>query len=164
VDVDAVVSRSQDRFQVHELTADVNFVEHLRGLIDRGTSCVVLRKDGSAVSLLLKAGAKLGDLPFANEPTVASLDVARVDELVVKQLLATVDRGGRLEYSADPERLFAEVVGGDAGAAVMLNATSIDRVLAVADAGAVMPQKATHFEPEVPSGIVGLSWGAQGPN
>lgn len=157
-DVAAVIEGVQGRFQVHELTPGTSFVEHLDGLRDRGTACVVVQRDGSAYSLLLKAGAKLGDLPFANEPTVASLDVTRVDEMVVKPLVSTLGKQGQLAYSADPDHVIDEVVNGAGAAAVMLNPATVEQVLAVADAGAVMPQKATYFVPKVPSGIVGLSW------
>ena len=51
-----------------------------------------------------------------------------------------------------------EVVNGAAAAGVMLNATSVEQVLAVSDAGAVMPQKATYFAPKVPSGLVTLGF------
>ncbi len=159
VDVDGVIGILQQRFHMRELTPDVDFVQHLSGLRDRGTACAVVRRGGSAVSLLLKAGAKLGDLPFANEPTVASLDVARVDEMVVRPLLASAGKSGSLEYSADAGHVIAQVVSGGAGAAVMLNPTSVEQVLAVADAGAVMPQKATYFTPKVPGGLVAMSWG-----
>jgi uncharacterized protein (DUF1015 family) len=43
---------------------------------------------------------------------------------------------------------------GNATAAVLLNATRIEQVFAVADAGDVMPQKSTYFAPKVPSGLV----------
>jgi len=37
---------------------------------------------------------------------------------------------------------------------VVLNSMGVDEVLAVADAGDVMPQKSTYFDPKVPTGIV----------
>jgi len=37
---------------------------------------------------------------------------------------------------------------------VLLNPTRVDQVLAVADAGDVMPPKSTYFIPKVPSGLV----------
>ena len=119
---------------------------------------MIVKQDGSAISLLLKAGAKLGDLPFANEPTIASLDVARVDEMVVKPLLALAGEKGHVSYSADPSRVAEELMAGTAAAAVMLNPTSVEQVVSVADAGLVMPHKATYFTPKVPSGMVTLSW------
>jgi uncharacterized protein (DUF1015 family) len=153
-DIDGMLSGCRDRFHVHELSQDVSSTDHLVELEDRGTACIIVRPGGNPLALLLKAGAKLGDLQFANEPTVASLDVARIDELVVKPLLATAGEGARLGYSADPKEVVREVVHGAAAFGVMLNPTSVEQVLAVADAGSVMPQKATFFSPKVPSGLV----------
>ena len=159
-DVDGVVGACRERFHVHELANDVNYADHLVELRDRGTACIVVQPRANAVSLLLKAGAKLGDLPFANEPSVASLGVARIDEMVVKRILATAGREAYLGYSADPDHVIDEVVNEAASAGVMLNATSVEQVLAVSDAGAVMPQKATYFTPKVPSGLVTLGFGS----
>jgi len=158
VDVSGVIDGLRQRFQVHELTPDTDYVQHLHGLRDRGTACAVVREGGWSVSLLLKAGANLGDLPFANEPTVASLDVALIDELVVRPLMTAAGKKGSLEYSADTDSVIQRAASGAVGAAVMLNPTSVEQVLAVADAGAVMPQKATYFTPKVPGGLVTLSW------
>jgi len=157
-DIDGMLSGCRDRLHVHELSQDVSSTDHLVELEDRGTACIIVRPGGNPLALLLKAGAKLGDLQFANEPTVASLDVARIDELVVKPLLATVGEGARLGYSADPKEVVREVVHGAAAFGVMLNPTSVEQVLAVADAGSVMPQKATFFSPKVPSGLVLLGY------
>jgi uncharacterized protein (DUF1015 family) len=41
----------------------------------------------------------------------------------------------------------------------LVNATGVEKVVDVADAGAVMPQKATYFIPKVPSGLVFLNLG-----
>jgi uncharacterized protein (DUF1015 family) len=46
----------------------------------------------------------------------------------------------------------------------MLNATSVEQVVAVADAGLVMPHKATYFTPKVPSGLVTVSWAGREPD
>jgi hypothetical protein len=97
VDVDRVLALCRERFHVHELRNDVNYAEHLAELRNRGTACILVQPGANAVSLLLKAGARLGDLPFANEPSVASLEVARIDEMVVKRLLATSDQDSHLQ-------------------------------------------------------------------
>jgi uncharacterized protein (DUF1015 family) len=57
-------------------------------------------------------------------------------------------------YTADPRAAFDAVRSGSAAAAVLVNPTKIEQVLAVADAGDVMPQKSTYFAPKVPSGLV----------
>jgi uncharacterized protein (DUF1015 family) len=160
LDVAAIIEGLRERFHIHELPTDVSYVQHLAELRDRGTACVVVQPDGHAVALLLKPGAKLGDLPFANEPTVASLDVARIDELVVKRLRSAAGDHGALEYSADADYVIEQVLGGGVAAGVLVNPTSLEQVLAVADAGSVMPQKATFFAPKVPSGLVLMRYDA----
>jgi len=158
-DGEEVVEGLRERFQIHELSAEVDYSKHLSELEDRGTACILVRRKANAVALLLKPGAKLGDLPFANEPAVASLGVARVDELVVKRLVTRAGKSGRLGYSADSDYVLDEVTRGRAVAGVLLNPTSVEEVLAISDSGAVMPQKATYFMPKVPSGLVFLSYG-----
>jgi uncharacterized protein (DUF1015 family) len=153
-----MVEDLRERFQIHELPAEVNYSDHLAELDNRGTACIVVLPEGNAVALLLKPGAKLGDLPFANQPAVASLGIARIDELVVKRFVAEAGKDARLAYSADSDHVIDEVTRGEAVAGVLLNATSVEQVLAVSDAEAVMPQKATYFMPKVPSGLVILSF------
>ena len=43
---------------------------------------------------------------------------------------------------------------GSAKLAFLLNPTPVEQVLAVADAGARMPQKSTYFYPKLPTGLV----------
>ncbi len=156
--IDSVVEELRDRFHVRELSAGLSYTDHLAELKSRGTACVLVQPDGNAVALLLKAGAKLGDLPFANEPTVATLDVARIDALVVNRLKEVAGSDARVGYTPDPHHLLEEVLNGDAVAGVMLNPVSLEQTLAVADAGANMPSKATFFMPKVPSGLVMLPY------
>ena len=48
----------------------------------------------------------------------------------------------------------APVDRGDASAAFLLRAPTVEQVRAVADAGAVMPQKSTYFFPKLYSGFL----------
>ena len=59
-----------------------------------------------------------------------------------------------MRFTADPGLARAEVESGRAALAVLLNPTPVDQVLAVADAGDLMPQKSTNFHPKLPSGLV----------
>jgi uncharacterized protein (DUF1015 family) len=77
-----------------------------------------------------------------------------VDEIVVKRLRVLAGDGSRLGYSADAHHVIDEVQQGSAAAGVLLNPSDLEQVLAVADAGGVMPQKSTYFMPKVPSGLV----------
>ncbi len=151
---DAFMKEVRDRFQIRELPGEANYMEELAGLRSRGTACVVVLPDERAVALLLKGGASLGDLPFAHEPSLASLDVARVEEMVVKRLQAAAGGQAHVDFSADAHHVIDQVRLGCASAGVLLNATTAEAVLAVADAGAMMPTKSTYFVPKVPSGLV----------
>ncbi len=66
---------------------------------------------------------------------------------------AALAAGGSVTYTQDASEA-ARAVETGAAAAFLLNATPVDQVLAVADAGARMPQKSTYFYPKLPTGLV----------
>lgn len=154
VDEEGMLSELRERFQMRELPSQANYLEELGSLHERGTACVLVLPGARAVALLLKGGASLGDLPFANEPVIASLDVARIAEIVVKRLKTAAGDEATVHYSADSDQVIDEVRQGEASVGVLLNPTGLDQVLAVAEAGSVMPPKSTYFMPKVPSGLV----------
>ena len=111
--------------------------------------------DAYDVTLVLKQDAPLERVPgLGKTPAVRALDVARVETLVVQYILAAAAATPSLGYTADAHAAFDAVRHGGAAAAVLLNPTRVEQVLAVADAGDVMPPKSTYFAPKVPSGLV----------
>ncbi len=160
VDARALVVHFRERFQLRELPPEAHYEEELTELGSRGTACVLVLPGGKALALLLKSGARLGDLSFVGEPSVAALDVARIDELIVKRVATAAGEDTQVDYSPDASLVIDEVRTGRAACGVLVNATPVHAVLAVADAGAVMPQKSTFFTPKVPSGVVGIQYTA----
>jgi len=152
----------RERFQIKELSPDDDLVDVLAHMQGRGTACAVVGRGGQTFAMLLKGGDTLEDFATGLHQAVSSLDVLRVDEMVVKPLLAAAGEDAQLEYTADPREAVRRVTGGRAACAVLLNPTPVDRVLAVADANEVMPQKSTYFYPKVPSGLVGLHYAPGG--
>ena len=75
------------------------------------------------------------------------LDVFGIDEPMLTA-------GGHVMYTQDAAEASAAVRAGKAQGAFLLNATPVRHVLAVADAGARMPQKSTYFYPKLPTGLV----------
>jgi uncharacterized protein (DUF1015 family) len=146
----------RDVFNIRQIADRHAAADELDGLLDRGTACVLVLPDAT-LALLLKPGASLGDVPFANEPAVASLDVARIDALVVDRLSAATG-GTSVRYSASADEVVEAVDRGHAMAGVLLQPTRVDQVLAVADAHAFMPPKSTYFIPKVPSGLVAMTY------
>lgn len=99
-------------------------------------------------------------LPPTQRETVAdTLDVARLSEYVLEPLLGIEDlrrdeRIGFVGGSHPPADLAHRVDHGAARAAFAMYPTSIDELLAVSDAGLLMPPKSTWFEPKLSSGLL----------
>ncbi len=122
-----------------------------------GTRCVVCLPGLRFLGLRLRPDAGLSHLPFATEPTVLELDVAKIDSLLV-DLLRTAAGGEAVTYEPASKIVNQTVDMGAASAGVLVNPVAVEQVLAVADAGAFMPQKSTFFAPKVPSGLAMLGW------
>jgi uncharacterized protein (DUF1015 family) len=93
-----------------------------------------------------------------DDPT-RSVDAAILDANLIEPILGIanptlderVDFVGGIRATAELER---RVDAGECALAFALHATTIDQLLRVADAGAVMPPKSTWFEPKLRSGLV----------
>lgn len=96
--------------------------------------------------------------PAPNDP-VASLDVSRLSDLVLGPILNVtdlrtdkrIDFVGGIRGPAELERL---VNSEQAAAAFCMFPTTMGQLLAVADAGLMMPPKSTWFEPKLRSGLM----------
>ena len=109
----------------------------------------------NGLTLVLRPNAPLDDIPgLGKSPALRSLDVAVIEPLVVKQILGAGTSTPTLTYTPDGNAALDAVRQGRAAASVLLNATKVSQVVAVADAGEVMPQKSTYFVPKVPAGLV----------
>ena len=103
----------------------------------------------------LAYGKKLAADVAAADP-VASLDVSVLQDRVLAPVLGIGDPRtdprisfvGGIRGTAELERR-----AGTGGIAFSLHATGIDQLLAVADAGLLMPPKSTWFEPKLRSGL-----------
>jgi uncharacterized protein (DUF1015 family) len=97
------------------------------------------------------------DLVDAGNP-VESLDVAVLESRILKPLLgigdirtdARIDFVGGIRGTAELER---RVTRGSAAIAFSMFPTTLDQLLAVSDAGLIMPPKSTWFEPKLRSGL-----------
>ena len=92
---------------------------------------------------------------------VERLDVSLLARLVLGPILGIGDP--RLDARIDfvgggrgVKALAAAVDGGDASVAFSLHPTSVEDLMAVADAGAILPPKTTWFEPKLADGLVSL--------
>jgi uncharacterized protein (DUF1015 family) len=89
---------------------------------------------------------------------IASLDVALLQDRVLAPILGIGDprTDKRIEFVGGirgPAELERRVNSGEMAIAFSLHPTTIDQLMAVSDAGQVMPPKSTWFEPKLRSGL-----------
>lgn len=86
------------------------------------------------------------------------LDVSVLHALVLERIFEItseqIKAGGLIEYTIDALGALGNVGPGTGNGAFMMNPPAISDVEAVADAGAVMPEKSTYFYPKLLTGLV----------
>ncbi|HEY4845047.1 MAG TPA: DUF1015 domain-containing protein [Candidatus Dormibacteraeota bacterium] len=96
--------------------------------------------------------------PSLGADAVSRLDVSVLHHAILERELglqpAEVEQERYLSYSRDVDALLDRVENGSAQAAFLLGPPAVSDVVAVAQAGRVMPQKSTYFFPKPASGIV----------
>ena len=153
-DLDHMLPRWRDWFDVQPVPAGVDPVATLASLGRERTACIVTDR-ARMVALVMRPGTLPDRLPsLAHSEAARELDVARIESLVVKEILGAGTSTPIVRYVADAKQALDMVQHGGAAMAVLLNPTKVEQVFAVADAGDVMPPKSTYFIPKVPSGLV----------
>jgi uncharacterized protein (DUF1015 family) len=89
---------------------------------------------------------------------VSELDVSVLHREILQRELgleqAILEQERYVSYSRDVQSVLDQVAAGAAQAAFLLRPPAVADVVAVANAGQVMPQKSTYFYPKPASGIV----------
>ena len=158
IDENALHEIADDLFDVSPLDSANEAEDVLAANRNQSTTCVVCLPGPKTFSLRLKPDVNLTEVGLPDEPTVRDLDIARIDKLVVDNLVGIAGEEASRSYDASVGDVVNAVESGRAAAGVLMNPTGVEQVLAVADAGAFMPQKSTYFAPKVPSGLVILGW------
>ena len=111
---------------------------------------LALKGDSRYVTLSLK--------PAHRPPTQASprtkLDVSLLQQLVVTTLCPSQEEQEAILYTKDDHEALDWVAKGTGTGALLLNATKVSEVQAVATAGERMPHKSTYFFPKPLTGLV----------
>jgi uncharacterized protein (DUF1015 family) len=98
------------------------------------------------------------DLSALGPPALRKLDVTVLHGVILGSLLgidaAALANQSYLAYTHDTAEALARVDRGECQAAFLMNATSVEQVLAACEAGFVLPQKSTYFEPKLATGMV----------
>jgi uncharacterized protein (DUF1015 family) len=140
VDPDGMRKAWAKRFVVEERLVEPDPSGLLDGLGARPAAAVVL-PDGRLLVL------------SARDDHHGELEIAVVEREVVQPLVRAAGPEASVSYAAAPGEVI-DAVGRGAAAGVLVRATPTDRVLAVSDAGGIMPPKSTYFAPKLPSGLL----------
>jgi len=109
---------------------------------------VMLTVDRDATDGLLDPGLSAGSRGLDVNALGIIIDKAYGDEA------ATMAADGRLWYVKDAARATQQVVDEEASAAFLLDEMPPAAISLVAEAGEVMPQKSTYFNPKAPTGLL----------
>ena len=130
-------------------------------LAKAGQGAIAVALGGERVKLRLlrlkEPGAMADAMPGA-PLAVQRLDVSVLHALVLERIFEItperIKAGGLIEYTIDALGALGNVGPGTGSGAFMMNPPAISDVEAVADAGAVMPEKSTYFYPKLLTGLV----------
>jgi uncharacterized protein (DUF1015 family) len=108
--------------------------------------------DGSWYLLVLKH-------PWSAENAVSALDVSVLNELIINPILGITDSrtDNRIDFiggSRGPEAIEEAVNSGNMAVGFTMFPTKMEELMAVADAGLIMPPKSTWFEPKLADGLL----------
>jgi uncharacterized protein (DUF1015 family) len=128
----------------------------------------LLREGGQRVTLALREVGKAGttwlglrpdaDLSPLGPPALQGLDVTVLHGLLLGPLLGVdkeaMAKQSYLTYTHDTQEALDRLSRSEAQAAFFMNPTQVDQVLQACEAGFVLPQKSTYFQPKLATGLV----------
>lgn len=140
-------------------TAKTKLTEALAQADAKSNSLGLVSHDTDKAYLLtLKPGIMTQEAGPDVEGPLADLDVVVLTHLVLDKILGfdnnARDQDHTIRYLADMTHVLQEVKSGRSRLAFLLNPTKVEQVQAVAEAGLIMPRKATYFYPKVLTGLV----------
>jgi uncharacterized protein (DUF1015 family) len=98
------------------------------------------------------------DLSLLGSPALRALDVTVLHGLILGPLLGidkeAMAKQSFLSYTHDTAEALARVESGQVQGAFFMNPTKVNQVLTACEAGFVLPQKSTYFQPKLATGLV----------
>lgn len=128
--------------------------------VERSVAFGVIGLDGQSFHLLTARSdqAVAGAMPAHLSPASRSLHVLVLNETVLQPLLgldaASRAAGERIAFTEDVSEAWERVDSGAYELAFLVDHVHVEQIVAVADAGEVLPQKSTFFYPKLATGMV----------
>jgi uncharacterized protein (DUF1015 family) len=156
--LDTLAERCQPWFEVESSAESdaASISDRLRREGEHAVSFAVRRpKQAQTLWLRLRKNA---DLSRLGPPTLGCLDVSVLHGLILDPLLGigaeAMAKQSNLTYSHELGETLNRVSTGAVQAAFIMNATKVHQVLDACEAGFVLPQKSTYFQPKLATGLV----------
>jgi uncharacterized protein (DUF1015 family) len=151
-------ARADRSFVISEGNEDSAAAIEKRLLADGATRVTfAVREVGKKGTLWLGLRAD-ADLAPLGPSALRGLDVTVLHGLLLGPVLgidaAAMAKQSFLGYTHDSDVALAKVSSGEFQAGFFMNATKVHQVLEACEAGFVLPQKSTYFEPKLATGIV----------
>ncbi len=149
----SATDRARRGFRVRGLPVDADITDQLALAGSEGPAFVVT--DGASAALLTDPEPFALDATVPRDRSVAwrNLDVSIAHHLLIRDLWELDDREGVVDFAHDVGEAL-EQARARAGVAVLLNATPVASVAAIAEAGERMPRKSTLFVPKPATGLL----------
>jgi len=154
---DDLISKLKDEFNVEELdsSSDSRNDDAEKILADKmanaSTSAFGLYSGNGVYHFITKK-------EITSEDPLERLDVGVLHTSILDKILGVgtkeLAEGSNLRYSQEIDNTAGKVDSGDFQLAFFLNATPVEQMKMVTDAGLKMPQKSTYFYPKLVSGLV----------
>jgi uncharacterized protein (DUF1015 family) len=161
VDIKDSLDKLKKYFTVEEKTVDAKEVHAVskKIMIDIKTKdkhkFALYTKDKYYV-LTLKDEKVMDEFAFDRSKTWRTLDVSILHKIVLEEILSITQDNleDHVKYTRVDDEAVKFVNQGKYDFSVLMNATKINELKAIADAGEHMPQKSTYFLPKMLSGLV----------
>jgi uncharacterized protein (DUF1015 family) len=117
---------------------------------------IALYTKGSYYILTLKDDQVMDTIAGDHSKTWRTLDVSILHKLILEEFLGINEKNleDHVKYTRVDAEAIQQVNEGKYDFSFLINATKIDQLKAIADAGEHMPQKSTYFLPKMLSGLV----------
>ena len=156
-DAEAMLARAEEHFEVTRHDSFDAMVEAVSAAAERHAFGCYARD--VCASLVLRDESIADEQVAVDRSTdYRRLDVSILHTLILERLLGidadALERQTNVTYTVEPAKGVMAVDEGEEQAFFLLNATSPDEVVRVADHGEKMPQKSTDFYPKLLTGLV----------
>ncbi|MDE0682193.1 MAG: DUF1015 domain-containing protein [Candidatus Poribacteria bacterium] len=136
------ITKLPEVFEVHDIDTQANLMAKLDTLKGKSAAVGMYTADNNYRLLI----------PHSIIPD--QLDVTLVQETLIKEMFQVETLADHISYTAYADDAVAHVKGRADRVALLMNPTPVERVLEVAMAGSIMPQKSTYFYPKMATGFV----------